>query len=65
MLVLTRKQGETIVINDEIQVTVVALQGNKIRLGIEAPEWVTVDRQEVHQRRNEFAADATPAKEAV
>jgi carbon storage regulator len=65
MLVLTRKQGESIVINDEIQVTVVALQGNKIRLGIEAPEWVAVDRKEVHQRRNEFAAEATPVKEAV
>lgn len=55
MLVLTRRQGEAIVINGEIQVTIVALQGGKVRLGIEAPEWVTVDRQEVHSRRAEFA----------
>lgn len=57
MLVLTRKQGEAIVINNEIHVTVVALQGGKIRLGIEAPDWVTVDRKEVSDRRNEFAGE--------
>lgn len=54
MLVLTRRPGEAIIINGDIQVTVVALQGGKIRLGIEAPDWVTVDRQEVHTRRAEF-----------
>jgi carbon storage regulator len=54
MLVLTRRQGETIIINGDIQVSVVALQGGKVRIGIEAPDWVTVDRQEVHQRRAEF-----------
>lgn len=54
MLVLTRRPGEAIIINGDIQVTVVALQGGKIRLGIEAPDWVTVDRQEVHARRAEF-----------
>jgi carbon storage regulator len=54
MLVLTRRQGESIVINGDIQVSVVALQGGKVRIGIEAPDWVTVDRQEVHQRRAEF-----------
>lgn len=53
MLVLTRRPGEAIIINGDIQVTVVALQGGKIRLGIEAPDWVTVDRQEVHARRAE------------
>jgi carbon storage regulator len=55
MLVLTRRPGETIVINGDIQVSVVALQGGKVRIGIDAPDWVTVDRQEVHQRRGEFA----------
>lgn len=54
MFVLTRRQGETIVINGDIQVSIIALKGGKVRIGIEAPEWVTVDRQEVHQRRAEF-----------
>ncbi len=59
MLVLTRRQGEAIIINGDIQVTVVALQGGKIRLGIEAPEWMTVDRKEIHDRRVEFLEEGT------
>jgi carbon storage regulator len=58
MLVLTRRLGETIVIAGDIRVTVVALQGDKVRLGIEAPEAVTVDREEIHQRRGGFAEPA-------
>ncbi len=65
MLVLTRRQGETIIINGDIQVSVVALQGGKVRLGIEAPEWVTVDRQEVHDRRAEFADTEQETPEIV
>ena len=57
MLVLTRRQGEAIILNGDIQVTVVAIQGGKIRLGIEAPEWVAVDRKEVHDRRKEFVEE--------
>jgi carbon storage regulator len=57
MLVLTRKVGEQIVIDDNIVVTIVAIDGNKIRLGIEAPKSVRVDRAEVHLRRlNEEAS---------
>lgn len=55
MLVLTRNVGEKIVIDSHITVTVVAIKGNKVRLGIEAPDYVRVDRQEVHERRAEFA----------
>ena len=51
MLVLTRRLNETIVIEGGIRVTVVAIKGDKIRLGIEAPESVRVDRAEVHERR--------------
>jgi carbon storage regulator len=63
MLVLSRKIGETIIIDDAIEVTVVAVKGDKVRLGIKAPDSVRVDRQEVHQRRGEFApaSPATPA----
>jgi carbon storage regulator len=55
-LVLTRSIGEKIVIDGNIQVTVVAVNGNKVRVGVEAPAYVRVDRQEVHQRRAEFAS---------
>jgi carbon storage regulator len=55
VLVLTRKAGEQIVIDGCITVTVVAIEGNKIRLGIAAPPEVPVDREEVHRRRMEFA----------
>ena len=53
MLVLTRGVGEQIVIAGDIRVTVVAVQGDKVRLGITAPESVRVDREEVHARRAE------------
>jgi carbon storage regulator len=59
MLVLTRRLGETVVIDGGIQVTIVAAQGDKIRLGIVAPPSVRVDRKEVHDRRAEF--DVGPA----
>jgi carbon storage regulator CsrA len=51
MLVLTRRIGEKIVIDDVISVTVVAIRGDKARLGINAPPSVRVDRSEVHERR--------------
>ena len=54
MLVLLRRVGETIVIDSNIRVTVVSVQGEKVRLGIDAPPSVRVDRQEVHERRLEF-----------
>jgi carbon storage regulator len=56
MLVLTRRVGEEIVIDGNIRVIVVAAKGDKIRLAIEAPPSVPVDRKEVHERRREFQA---------
>jgi carbon storage regulator len=56
MLVLSRRVGEEIIINDNIRVTVVAVKGDRVRLGIVAPRDVTVDRSEVHERRAQFAA---------
>jgi carbon storage regulator len=57
MLVLTRKVGEQLVIDDNIIVTIVSIDGNKVRLGIQAPRSVQVDRAEVHQRRLEEQAE--------
>ena len=51
MLVLTRRIGEAIVIEDDIRITVVSVRGDRVRLGITAPDFVQVDREEVHERR--------------
>ncbi len=50
MLVLSRKKNESIVIDDNIVLTVVEIRGDKVRLGIQAPKEVPVHRSEVHQR---------------
>ena len=55
MLVLSRKVGEEIVIGSNIRIKVVAIHGEKVRIGITAPKDVTVDRQEVHDRMQEWA----------
>jgi len=54
MLVLSRRPGEEIVINGDIRVTVVSVKGDRVRIGIAAPDHVPVDRAEVHVRRQEF-----------
>ena len=53
MLVLARKINESIVIRDDIVVTVVGVRGDKVRLGIEAPREVTVHRREVYEKIKE------------
>jgi carbon storage regulator len=55
MLVLSRRLGEEVIIDGNIRVTVVAVKGDRVRLGIAAPPAVPIDRQEVHDRRS--AAD--------
>ena len=60
MLVLTRRVGEEIVIDNQIAVAVLAVQGNKVRIGVKAPPRVRVDRQEVHERRAEFGPKPSP-----
>jgi carbon storage regulator len=54
MLILSRKSTEAIVINDAVRVIVVGIKGDRVRLGIEAPRHVTVDRGEIHERRTRF-----------
>lgn len=49
MLVLSRKKNESIIINDNITITVIEIRGDKVRLGIEAPKDVTVHRREVYE----------------
>ena len=63
MLVLSRKKNESIVINNDITVTVVEIRGDKVRLGIVAPKEVPVHRQEVydaiHSKANDVPAPPT------
>ena len=56
MLVLSRRIGEEVIINDNISIKIVSIQGNKVRVAISAPADVPIDRAEIHQRRNEFIA---------
>jgi carbon storage regulator len=62
MLVLTRRIGETIVIDSNIRVIVVSLQGGRIRLGITAPSGVVVDREEIHERRTEESSQVAESR---
>ena len=48
MLVLSRQSNETIIIGDNIRVTIVEVRGDKVRIGIDAPRDVTVHRQEIY-----------------
>ncbi len=59
MLVLSRKKNESIVIGNDISIAVVEIRGDKVRIGIEAPEHIPVHRQEVYdaiQRQNQQAS---------
>jgi carbon storage regulator len=66
MLILTRRAGEALRIGDEIEVTVMAVNGSQVRLGINAPRNIAVDREEIAERkRREREALAPGGKAAV
>lgn len=55
MLVLSRRAGETLVIGDDIRITILTISGNQVRIGISAPKEIAVDREEVHERKKQNA----------
>jgi carbon storage regulator len=58
MLILTRRVGETLMVGDEVTVTVLGVKGNQVRLGVNAPKEVAVHREEIYLRiQHEKAAD--------
>lgn len=65
MLILTRRIGETLMVGDDISVTVLGVKGNQIRLGVDAPKDVSVHREEIYQRLQSEGGKAPAGPDGV
>jgi len=66
MLILTRRISESVIIGDDVKITVLGVKGNQVRLGIDAPKHVSVHREEIYariqQEKGPEAGEEQPAK---
>ena len=65
MLVLSRRVGEALIVDGDICITVLGVQGEKVRIGITAPKLVRVERREVHERRTGFELARHPSSRTL
>lgn len=66
MLILTRRVGETLMIGDEVSITVLGVKGNQVRIGVNAPKDVAVHREEIYDRiqKEQGVEDDIPDQES-
>ena len=65
MLILTRRVGESLLVGDDVTITVLGVKGNQIRIGVDAPRDVAVHREEVLHRSQGETQRATPCKDKI
>lgn len=63
MLILTRRVGESLMIGDDINVTVLGIRGNQVRIGVNAPKNVSVHREEIYERIQQEKGGTPPEEE--